>query len=147
MTQGAGARFQMPHRHDRGTLCRVKDSPLPSVGESRFTMRLRLEPVGLANPADLWLLHSDDEVWPWCGTEKPSRDQAEQWQISPFASADRPGGTRSGRNRQGYVSPLRLPRGTRAVSPGGFPVDGGGLRLPPMTPPNHRRRPDQLGVR
>jgi RimJ/RimL family protein N-acetyltransferase len=42
-------------------------------------MRLRLEPVGPANAADLWLVHSDDEVWRWYGNEKPSLTQVEQW--------------------------------------------------------------------
>jgi RimJ/RimL family protein N-acetyltransferase len=41
-------------------------------------MRLRLEPVGPANAADLWRVHSDDEVWPWYGSEKPSFAQIEQ---------------------------------------------------------------------
>jgi RimJ/RimL family protein N-acetyltransferase len=42
------------------------------------TARLRLEPVGPGNAADLWLVQSDDEVWPWYGTEKPTRAQAEE---------------------------------------------------------------------
>ena len=46
---------------------------------SRFTMRLRLEPVGPANARDLWLVHNDDAVWPWYGDDKPSLGQAEQW--------------------------------------------------------------------
>ena len=41
-------------------------------------MRLRLEPASPANAADLWLVHSDDGVWPWYGTEKPSLGHAEQ---------------------------------------------------------------------
>jgi RimJ/RimL family protein N-acetyltransferase len=45
----------------------------------RFTMRLRLEPVGPANAHDLWLVHHDDNVLPWYGNEKPSLEQAEQW--------------------------------------------------------------------
>lgn len=69
----------MQHRHRRGTLCRVEDPPLAGAGDARFSMRLRLEPVGPANAADLWLVHDDDEVWPWYGNEKPSLEQAEQW--------------------------------------------------------------------
>jgi RimJ/RimL family protein N-acetyltransferase len=42
-------------------------------------MRLRLEPVGPANAADLWLVHNDDEVRRWYDNEKPSLEQAEQW--------------------------------------------------------------------
>ncbi|NYH92798.1 GNAT family N-acetyltransferase [Actinopolymorpha rutila] len=44
-----------------------------------FTERLRLEPVGLANADDLWLVHGDDEVWPWYGNQKPSREQVDRW--------------------------------------------------------------------
>ena len=47
--------------------------------DSRFTERLRLEPAGPANAADLWLVHDDDEVWPWYGDEKPVREQVERW--------------------------------------------------------------------
>src|SRR5215472_13370501 len=43
-----------------------------------LTTRLRLEPVGPANAADLWLVHNDDEVSFWYENEKPSLDQAEQ---------------------------------------------------------------------
>jgi len=45
---------------------------------SVYTERLRLDPVGPANVADLWLVHKDDEVWPWYGSEKPSFEQAAQ---------------------------------------------------------------------
>lgn len=56
------------------------EDPLPAgADDSRFTMRLRLDPVGPANAADLWLAHNDDEVWPWYGNEKPSLEQARQW--------------------------------------------------------------------
>jgi RimJ/RimL family protein N-acetyltransferase len=41
--------------------------------------RLRLEPVSPGNARDLWLVHSDEGVWPWYGTGKPSLEQAEQW--------------------------------------------------------------------
>jgi RimJ/RimL family protein N-acetyltransferase len=69
----------MPHGRRRGTLCRVEDPLLPGAGDCRFTMRLRLEPVSPANAPDLWRVHSDDKVWPWFGTEKPSLEQAGQW--------------------------------------------------------------------
>jgi RimJ/RimL family protein N-acetyltransferase len=49
----------MRHGHHRGTLCRVEDPPLSGAGDGRFTMRLRLEPAGPANAADLWLVHND----------------------------------------------------------------------------------------
>jgi RimJ/RimL family protein N-acetyltransferase len=42
-------------------------------------VRLRLEPVGPANAGDLWLVHDDDEVWPWYGHERPGLEQAQQW--------------------------------------------------------------------
>jgi RimJ/RimL family protein N-acetyltransferase len=58
-------------------LCRVEDPPRGGTGDSRFTMRLRLEPVGPANAADLCLVHNDDAVWPWYGN-RPSIEQAEQ---------------------------------------------------------------------
>lgn len=57
----------------------MEDPPLAPVGDTRFTTRLRLEPVGPANAADLWLVHADDEVSRWYGTEMPSLAQAEQW--------------------------------------------------------------------
>lgn len=57
----------------------MEEPRLPGAGECRFTMRLRLDPVGPANAADLWLVHSDDQVWPWYGTGKPSLKQAERW--------------------------------------------------------------------
>lgn len=44
-----------------------------------LTPRLRLEPVGPAGAADLWLVHSDDEVWQWYDGRRPSREQAQQW--------------------------------------------------------------------
>jgi RimJ/RimL family protein N-acetyltransferase len=61
-----------------GTLGRVEDPPLAAAGGSQFTMRLRLEPVGVANAADLWRVHADDQVWPWYGNEKPSREHIEE---------------------------------------------------------------------
>jgi RimJ/RimL family protein N-acetyltransferase len=54
------------------------DTPLDDAGDSRFTERLRLEPAGSANARDLWLVHGDDGVWPWYGTQKPSLEQIEQ---------------------------------------------------------------------
>lgn len=38
--------------------------------------RLRLEPIGPAHARDLWAVQSDDAVWPWYGTEKPTLAQA-----------------------------------------------------------------------
>jgi RimJ/RimL family protein N-acetyltransferase len=67
----------MRHRRHRGTLCRVEDPPLAADG-FRFTKRLRLEPVGPVNALDLWLVHDDDDVWPWYGNEKPGFEQARQ---------------------------------------------------------------------
>lgn len=54
------------------------EGPSP-VGGTRVTARLRLEPVGPANAADLWRVHRDDEVWPWYDTEKPSLERAQGW--------------------------------------------------------------------
>jgi RimJ/RimL family protein N-acetyltransferase len=64
---------------DRGTLCGVENPPPAGASSSRFTMRLRLEPAGPANAADLWRVHADDEVWPWYGNEKPSLEQTQRW--------------------------------------------------------------------
>ena len=51
------------------------------VGEriAQFTPRLRLEPIGPANARDLWLVHSDDDVWPWYDGERPTLEQVEGW--------------------------------------------------------------------
>jgi RimJ/RimL family protein N-acetyltransferase len=68
----------MQHCRRRGTLRVVEDAPLASAGDSRFTMRLRLEPAGPAHAADLWCVHNDDDVWPWYGNQKPGLEQAEQ---------------------------------------------------------------------
>jgi RimJ/RimL family protein N-acetyltransferase len=51
--------------------------------------RLRLEPVGPDNAHDLWLVQSDDAVWPWYGTSKPTlaeagvsaREMGESWRL------------------------------------------------------------------
>ncbi len=64
----------------RATLGRVEDPPLAATADScQFTKRLRLEPVGPANAADLWLVHNDDEVSRWYDDEKPSFEQATEW--------------------------------------------------------------------
>jgi RimJ/RimL family protein N-acetyltransferase len=47
-------------------------------GHSRFTSRLRLVPVGPGNAPDLWLVHNDDEVSYWYGTDRPSVEEAER---------------------------------------------------------------------
>jgi RimJ/RimL family protein N-acetyltransferase len=57
----------------------VEDSLLTGPGGSLLTSRLRLEPVGPANASDLWLVHRDDEVWPWYGNGRPSLEQTQQW--------------------------------------------------------------------
>lgn len=54
----------------------MEDPPPP---DARLTERLRLDPVSPANARDLWLVHDDDEVWPWYDDEKPSFEQARQW--------------------------------------------------------------------
>ncbi len=45
---------------------------------TRFTARLRLEPVGPANAGDLWVVHNDDEVAHWYEGRKLSAEQAEE---------------------------------------------------------------------
>lgn len=75
---------------------------------SLLTSRLRLEPVGPANAADLWLVHSDDAVWPWYGNDKPSLEEvqhrarymAESWRlhgVHKWIAHDRPSGHVVGR--------------------------------------------------
>jgi RimJ/RimL family protein N-acetyltransferase len=49
---------------------------------SALTERLRLEPVGRCRAHDLWLVHSDDRVWPWYGEEKPGLAQVQEWAAS-----------------------------------------------------------------
>ena len=51
-----------------------------------MTTQLRLEPVGPANAADLWLVHKDAAVWRWYGDVQPSLEQAEQWATSAAES-------------------------------------------------------------
>ncbi len=70
--------FQVRHRHPGGTLRRVDDPPLVAEADSWFTTRLRLEPVGPANAADLWRVQNDDEVSYWYGNDKPGPEEAEQ---------------------------------------------------------------------
>lgn len=55
----------------------MEDSLLADAGDSRFTSRLRLEPVGPATAPDLWLVH-DDEVSYWYDNDKPSLEEAAQ---------------------------------------------------------------------
>jgi RimJ/RimL family protein N-acetyltransferase len=57
----------------------MEDLPLGVADDCLFTARLRLQPVGQANAADLWLVHTDDEVSYWYGNQKPSLEQAKQW--------------------------------------------------------------------
>jgi RimJ/RimL family protein N-acetyltransferase len=57
----------------------MEDPPPVGSGDSRFSARLRLEPVNPANARDLWLVHNDDAVWPWYGDQKPGVEQAAQW--------------------------------------------------------------------
>ena len=75
---GARRESQLRQPPRRGTLCRVESTSLGADSDSRFTARLRLDPIGPAMAADLWLVQGDDEVWPWYGTEKPSLEQARQ---------------------------------------------------------------------
>jgi len=67
-----------PDAEEMWLLSRVGDL-LPAADGFRFTRRLRLEPVGRGNARDLWLVHSDDGVWPWYGTEKPRPEQVRRW--------------------------------------------------------------------
>jgi RimJ/RimL family protein N-acetyltransferase len=55
----------------------VPDDPLSAdAAPTRFTTRLRLEPVGPANARDLWLVHNDDDVARWYDNQKPSLEEA-----------------------------------------------------------------------
>lgn len=47
-------------------------------GSGRFTTRLRLEPAVSVRASDLWLVQSDDEVWPWYGSARPDRSEIER---------------------------------------------------------------------
>ncbi|GAA0943294.1 GNAT family N-acetyltransferase [Pseudonocardia zijingensis] len=53
---------------------------------SRWTPRLRLDPVGPANAEDLWLVHADDQVWPWYHDDRPSIEDAREWAASMAGS-------------------------------------------------------------
>ncbi|MEV6842413.1 GNAT family N-acetyltransferase [Actinoplanes sp. NPDC051411] len=44
----------------------------------RVTARLRLVPAGPGNARDLWLVQSDDAVWPWYSPEMPGWAQVEE---------------------------------------------------------------------
>ncbi len=66
-------------RHHRGMLRGVHSPPAANAGHSRITMRLRLEPVGPANAADLWLVHNDEEVSSWYGDGKPDHEETRLW--------------------------------------------------------------------
>jgi RimJ/RimL family protein N-acetyltransferase len=57
----------------------VEDPAAADAGDSWFTSRLRLEPVGPANAPELWRVLNDDEVAYWYGSEKPTLERAEQW--------------------------------------------------------------------
>ena len=45
---------------------------------TRFTARLRLEPVGPANAGDLGLVHNDDEVAQWYEDRKLSAEEVDE---------------------------------------------------------------------
>lgn len=45
---------------------------------TRFTDRLRLEPVGPGHAHDLWVVHNDVEVVPWYDGWKPSLEEAQR---------------------------------------------------------------------
>jgi len=73
-----------------------------------FTERLRLVPAGPATVRDLWLVHSDDAVWPSYGTSRPSfaqvermaRDMGDSWLghgVHKWIAYDRGSGTVVGR--------------------------------------------------
>ena len=57
----------------------MENPPLNKASDSKFTIRLRLEPVSPANAADLWLVHNDDDVSSWYDDHKPSFERAEEW--------------------------------------------------------------------
>lgn len=49
-----------------------------SPEDGRFTTRLRLEPAVSASAADLWTVQSDDAVWPWYGSKRPSQPEIDR---------------------------------------------------------------------
>ena len=75
------ARCILQHRHHRGTLCRVEAPLLADAGDSRFTMRLRLEPVGPANAPDLWLVHNDNEQSSLEEAEQRAKFMGDSWRL------------------------------------------------------------------
>lgn len=76
---GREQRITAFHRsNDPGMLSGMDDTTRPAGHGSVLTERLRLEPIGPANAADLWLVHNDDEVSYWYDNDKPSREEAEQ---------------------------------------------------------------------
>jgi RimJ/RimL family protein N-acetyltransferase len=56
----------------------MRDRPHADPGNARLTPRLRLEPLGPANAADLWLVHSDADVAAWYDAAPPTRAQMQQ---------------------------------------------------------------------
>jgi RimJ/RimL family protein N-acetyltransferase len=44
-----------------------------------FTEHLRLEPITAASASDLWLVHGDEAVARWYGTDLASFDQVKRW--------------------------------------------------------------------
>ncbi|MCH7232289.1 hypothetical protein L0U85_15705 [Glycomyces sp. L485] len=69
--------MQVRHARDYGKLQPVEYSRIDGVDGIRYTKRLRLEPVGPVKARDLWLVQSDDGVWPWYAGEKPGLEQAQ----------------------------------------------------------------------
>ena len=70
--------FHLPRHHHGTTLCSVEDSVPGGGGGSRFTSRLRLEPIGPTNAHDLWLVLNDNEVSYWYDNDKPSLREAQR---------------------------------------------------------------------
>jgi hypothetical protein len=68
----------MPAGHRCATLTRVAAAEQVEAGGSRFTARLRLEPVGPTNARDLWLVHNDELVSRWYDHDRPSLEEAER---------------------------------------------------------------------
>jgi RimJ/RimL family protein N-acetyltransferase len=62
---------------DTAVSCVAMDEPLVAgAGDCWLTSRLRLEPVGPANAAELWRVHNDDEVSYWYGNDQPTLEEA-----------------------------------------------------------------------
>ena len=100
---------------------------MPDESSTRFTARLRLEPVGPANARDLWLVHSDDEVAHWYdGAESPGGRRAGQVHGRLVAAPRRP-----------QVDRLR-PRAARSSAAAGLsppPVDDDWGQIYPLSRP------------